>query len=144
MSDNLEIEIAEFEHVRNNAMNEYFSCRPWLNRTECGEKIFEAGFRMAWEQKRPDNNILEGKLKSGAIMQCLVDDANSETGTAWHNCKYLADMGEILLVELTGGFAEYCRARIPKTHLHLELRELVPNATVRGWPVCEDERSKKE
>ena len=74
---------------------------------------------------REEEIRLEELLKSGAKMQCLVDDKNSKTGSAWHNCKYLADTGDSLMVELTSGFAEYCRTNIPKTHIHLELREQI-------------------
>ena len=42
-------EIIKFEAERYNAMDKYFSARPHLLRTGHNEKIFEAGFRMAWE-----------------------------------------------------------------------------------------------
>ena len=45
---NYEEKIAEFEHARNTAMDKYFSARPQLLRTIKEEKLFEAGFRMAW------------------------------------------------------------------------------------------------
>ena len=44
-----EEKIIEFEHARNTAMDKYFSARPQLTRTIKEEKIFEAGFRMAWD-----------------------------------------------------------------------------------------------
>ena len=71
---------------------------------------------------REEEIRLEELLKRGAKMQCLVDDSNSETGSAWHDCEYLADFGDYLMVELTSGFAEYCRANIQKTHITSELR----------------------
>lgn len=43
-----ELEIAKFEEALNKSMDNYFNARPQLSRTVKEEKIFEAGFRMAW------------------------------------------------------------------------------------------------
>lgn len=44
-----EEEIIKFEAARNEAMDKYFNARPQLMRTGHDEKLFEAGFRMAWK-----------------------------------------------------------------------------------------------
>lgn len=43
--------IIEFESARNAAMDRYFNARPAIIRDKEGERLFEAGFRMAWEVK---------------------------------------------------------------------------------------------
>lgn len=44
-----ELSRIEFEMARNKAMDEYFNARPKTERTASSERIFEGGFRMAWE-----------------------------------------------------------------------------------------------
>ena len=48
MSDERELRIAEYEHARNNSIDEYFEARPQVERTIERERFIEAGFRMAW------------------------------------------------------------------------------------------------
>ena len=48
-----EIRISEFEHARNDAMDKYFEARPQMERTRDRERVFEAGYRMAWEFLMP-------------------------------------------------------------------------------------------
>ncbi len=48
-----EIRLIEFESARNGAMDAYFKARPHLLRAPTHEKIFEAGFRCAWDYERP-------------------------------------------------------------------------------------------
>ena len=48
MSD-YETKQTEFEIARNEAVDIYFGVRPQLARTIERERIFEAGFRLAWE-----------------------------------------------------------------------------------------------
>lgn len=43
--------VIEFETARNEAMDWWFSARPHIERTKEAEKIFEGGFRKAWEFK---------------------------------------------------------------------------------------------
>lgn len=47
-----ETRVLEFEAARNEACDEYFRARPQLFRTVHLERIFEAGFRMAWELRQ--------------------------------------------------------------------------------------------
>lgn len=56
---NREEQIIKFESARNAAMDSYFEARSQLMRTQHEEKLFEAGFRMAWEvsQKLTDEII---------------------------------------------------------------------------------------
>ena len=54
-ADCYESRITEFEFARNEALEAYFSARPQLFRTREKECLFEAGFRMAWEQLKKDN-----------------------------------------------------------------------------------------
>lgn len=49
MSEERERSIAEYEHARNAAADEYFNARPQIERTIERERIFEAGYRMAWQ-----------------------------------------------------------------------------------------------
>lgn len=44
-----ELSRIEFEMARNKAMDEYFNARPNIIRSIFTERIFEGGFRMAWE-----------------------------------------------------------------------------------------------
>lgn len=44
--------VIEFESARNEAADSYFAARPHINRTIERERIFEAGFRMAWELRQ--------------------------------------------------------------------------------------------
>lgn len=44
-----EEQILKFELAMNKAMDEYFLVRPQLLRSVNEEKLFEAGFRMAWD-----------------------------------------------------------------------------------------------
>ena len=53
--DSYEEQVIEFETARNEAMEEYFTARPQLFRTIEKERLFEAGFRMAWERKENAN-----------------------------------------------------------------------------------------
>ena len=47
----------EFEDALNNAMDRFFNARHGLTRSKVQEKIFEGGFRMAWEIcKEPENS----------------------------------------------------------------------------------------
>lgn len=46
---NYEMEKAEFEHQRNEAIDSYFDARPQIMRTIEKESLVEAGFRMAWD-----------------------------------------------------------------------------------------------
>jgi len=48
-----EIRVSEFEHARNDAMDKFFEARPHLDRTREEERLFEAGYRMAWEFLMP-------------------------------------------------------------------------------------------
>jgi hypothetical protein len=54
-TDRRELAIIQFETQRNDAMEKYFAARPQLFRTREKECLFEAGFRMAWEQLKKDN-----------------------------------------------------------------------------------------
>ena len=47
--ESYEEQVIEFEDARNTAKDAYFKARPQLMRTGHDEKLFEAGFRMAWE-----------------------------------------------------------------------------------------------
>lgn len=49
MTNEYELKIAEFEVQRNEAMDKYFDARKHIERNRFNERIFEAGFRMAWE-----------------------------------------------------------------------------------------------
>jgi hypothetical protein len=44
-----EMRIAEFEYARNQAIDKFFEARLNLDRTREEERIFEGGYRMAWE-----------------------------------------------------------------------------------------------
>ena len=57
MIDQRELEIAEYEHARNKAVDEWFRNRPLFAQTPDNVKIFEAGFRMAWEYQQPKGKI---------------------------------------------------------------------------------------
>ena len=46
-----EEEIIVFEIAMNKAIDAYFNARPFLGRSEDAERIFEGGFRMAWDYK---------------------------------------------------------------------------------------------
>jgi hypothetical protein len=48
-----EMRIAEFEYARNQAIDKFFEARLSLDRTREKERIFEAGYRMAWEFLMP-------------------------------------------------------------------------------------------
>ncbi len=52
--DSYEERVIKFEAARNEAMDKYFTARPQLLRTRECERLFEAGFRMAWD-KQIDN-----------------------------------------------------------------------------------------
>ena len=54
MSDSYEKRVIEFEAARNKAMDNYFNARHGLSRTQIQERIFEGGFRIAWD-------LLKGK-----------------------------------------------------------------------------------
>ena len=51
MSDEYEESVIAFEAARNEAMDKYFAARQGLSRTPEQERIFEGGFRMAWEAR---------------------------------------------------------------------------------------------
>ena len=53
MIDQRELEIAEYEHARNKAADEWFRNRPLITQTPDNIKIFEAGFCMAWNYQQP-------------------------------------------------------------------------------------------
>ena len=55
---NYETKIAEYDAKLIYAQDQYFTARPQLNRTIEKEKIFEAGFRMAFKEC-VDNMIQE-------------------------------------------------------------------------------------
>jgi hypothetical protein len=48
-TDRRELAIIQFETQRNDAVDKYFAARPQLLRTREKERLFEAGFRMAWD-----------------------------------------------------------------------------------------------
>jgi len=50
-TDSYEESVIEYESARNEAMDKYFNARQGLSRTAEQEKIFEGGFRMAWESR---------------------------------------------------------------------------------------------
>jgi hypothetical protein len=50
MMNTYEERVIKFESYRNKAMDEYFSARPNLVQDRGQEKLFEDGFRMAWEE----------------------------------------------------------------------------------------------
>jgi hypothetical protein len=49
MSDSYEERVMEFEAARNEAMDSYFNARKSLIRSPLRERVFEGGFRMAWD-----------------------------------------------------------------------------------------------
>jgi len=54
-SDSYEEQVIKFEDERIKAMTEYFEARPQLFRTRENECLFEAGFRMAWDYLKNNN-----------------------------------------------------------------------------------------
>lgn len=44
-----EMRVIAFESARNLAADAWFAARPAIERTRENERIFEGGFRMAWE-----------------------------------------------------------------------------------------------
>jgi hypothetical protein len=48
-TEEFELSRIEFEMARNKAMDDYFNARSDYERTTSSERIFEGGFRMAWE-----------------------------------------------------------------------------------------------
>ena len=60
MSNGYELRVAEYESARNEAMDRWFSARPAIQRTAEAERIWEGGFRMAYEAREywtcPDCN----------------------------------------------------------------------------------------
>jgi hypothetical protein len=59
MNDLYEERIIEYESSLNEAMDKYFLARPDLTRNRGEEKLFEGGFRMAWEKIQWLKNITE-------------------------------------------------------------------------------------
>ena len=71
MSD-YEMRVIEFESARNEAMDSYFNARPQLMRTGEQEKLFEAGFRMAWESAKTKWLPIETAAPKGNNPRCLA------------------------------------------------------------------------
>jgi hypothetical protein len=63
MNDLYEERIIEYESSLNEAMDKYFLARPDLIRNRGEEKLFEGGFRMAWEKIQWLKNITEQNCK---------------------------------------------------------------------------------
>jgi len=51
MSDSYESRVIEYEHERNKAMQSWFDARPDVPRNRETERLWEGGFRMAWESR---------------------------------------------------------------------------------------------
>ena len=66
---NYEMRVIDFEDARNHAMESYFLARPGLGRTEDQERIFESGFRMAWDANRRD--ALRYRWLRGKNLDCI-------------------------------------------------------------------------
>lgn len=54
--DEHEREFIEFEARQIDAQDRYFNARPNLLRTGAAERFFEAGFRMAWNTRKGEDN----------------------------------------------------------------------------------------
>ena len=96
MDMNYEEKRAEFEAERNKAMDRYFGTRPQLMRTGEQERLFEAGFRMAYES---------------AAKQDLAHTKTIEERDHWHDkaTELAKDVGKMLGFDV----GEHCNANCP-------------------------------
>lgn len=53
-----ERENADYEAARNKAVDDYFEARPQIERTREKECYVEAGFRMAWDYLKNNDNSM--------------------------------------------------------------------------------------
>lgn len=51
MDSDYEERTIEYEHARNEAMDKWFNARPHLERDQRSERLFEGGFRVAYEAR---------------------------------------------------------------------------------------------
>jgi len=63
MSDTYEEQVTEYESERNEAMQRWFDARPNVPRTRNTERVWEGGFRMAWDRHDPSHSDMDSAPK---------------------------------------------------------------------------------
>lgn len=72
MDDNYEESVIRFENARNEAMDKWFAARPHVERNAAAERIFEGGFRMAWEAGERDRGLIARMLDDSSRLHDRV------------------------------------------------------------------------